>query len=255
MNDLDLNLQNTVAALKKSAYGTAMTGAGMSAESGIPTFRGPEGLWTKYGEPDDLGYEKFIMDPQKWWEARLNEDYMPEMKKALAEAKPNPGHKALTRLEKMGLIKHVITQNVDGLHGESGTTQISEMHGNNHLLRCIECEARFSYDDISFSILPPLCTSCGGYLKIDTVMFGEPIPKSTLENIKKEVGKTDLMLILGTSGLVQPAASLPIMAKSTNNAILIEINPERSALSDFCDIVINEQTGTILPRIVDLLAK
>ena len=86
-------------------------------------------------------------------------------------------------------------------------------------------------------------------------MFGEPIPKSTLENIKKEVGKTDLMLILGTSGLVKPAASLPIMAKSTNNAILIEINPERSALSDFCDIVINEQTGTILPRIVDLLAK
>jgi NAD-dependent deacetylase len=246
-------IEDTARALMSSSYGTAISGAGMSAESGVPTFRGPDGLWTKYGEPDDLGYEKFEQDPKLWWETRLSSTYMPEMKKALDGAKPNDGHLALAKLEEMGHINCVITQNVDGLHSEAGTENIVEIHGNNRLLRCIQCENRYTPENIPMEVLPPICPDCNGLIKIDTVMFGEPIPRSVLLKCQNESSQTDCMLILGTSGVVYPAAALPSIAKSSNGATLIEINPEPSALSPICDIVIQAPTGVALPALVELL--
>ncbi len=246
-------IEDAARTLMSSSYGTAITGAGMSAESGVPTFRGPDGLWTKYGEPDDLGYEKFQQDPKLWWETRLSGTYMPEMKTALEAAKPNAGHLALAKLEEMGHINYVITQNVDGLHSQAGTENIVEIHGNNKLLRCIQCETRYNPEDIPTEVLPPICPDCNGLIKIDTVMFGEPIPRSVLLNCQNQTSQTDCMLILGTSGVVYPAAALPSMAKSNNGAKLIEINPEPSALSPICDIVIQAPTGVALPALVELL--
>ena len=248
-------IKETAAALGSSTHATAISGAGMSAESGVPTFRGPDGLWTKYGEPDDLGYEKFQADPKLWWENRLNASYMPEMRKALELAKPNDGHFALAQLEKMGHIKHVITQNVDGLHTDAGTENIVEIHGNSKLLRCIQCESRYDPQNIPMESPPPLCPKCSGLIKIDTVMFGEPIPRSVLLTSQEQSLLTDFMLILGTSGVVYPAAALPGIAKQTNGATLVEINPEPSALSSICDIVIQAPTGVALPALVKLLER
>src|SRR5438034_11465633 len=128
--------------IQESAYVTAMSGAGLSVESGIPPFRGPGGLWTKYGEPDSRGYQRFLEDPKTWWEARLRgASAMPEMA-ALDSAVPNEGHFALAALEEMGLLRYIVTQNVDNLHFVAGSRNVAEIHGNRFKVRCIECYVR-----------------------------------------------------------------------------------------------------------------
>lgn len=237
----------------QAQYVTALVGAGMSAESGVPTFRGPKGLWTKYGEPDNLGFQRFTSDPRGWWEERLNGTQMPEMRDALAKARPNPGHHALAKLEQMGVLRHIVTQNVDNLHRVAGSVNVCEIHGNTTLLRCVDCNARFNRDDVSLEELPPQCPHCSGYIKMDTVMFGEPIPQDVLQTSQAEAVKSDCVLILGTSGIVYPAAALPELARQTNSATLIEINPDETALSDACDIVVRAATGEALPILTEIL--
>src|SRR5271163_626530 len=140
-------------AVLAAEYPIALTGAGMSVESGIPPFRGPGGLWTKYGEPPMNGFQRFMADPKKAWEERLSKRN-DELYKPLSVAKPNPGHLALVELEQLGVLRFVITQNVDDLHRQAGQKALAEIHGNWKLMRCLECTSRFSAEEISLEVLP-----------------------------------------------------------------------------------------------------
>ena len=239
---------------------TALTGAGISAESGISTYRDPGGLWDRYPEGSSGGIIAVM--------ARHPEDapqILMGFLKGIKAARPNPGHQALVDLERMGYLRSVITQNVDNLHREAGSSRVFEMHGNIYRLRCLECGSkkvlerdtffeifegfiakmkRFSFEEMA-SHFPPC--SCGGNMRLDAVAFGEPV--QDLNEAMVDARACDLMLILGTSGVVYPAASLPSMAKSAG-ALLIEINPRGSALTDQSDLFLEGNTGEILPRIV-----
>lgn len=214
-------------------YVIGIGGAGMSVESGIRPFRGPGGLWTERGEPDMSGYQRFLNDPKSWWEARLERQRQsPPEDSARREAQPNTGHYALVELEKMGILRHLITQNVDNLHLAAGSKSVTEIHGNMYKMRCISCHARFDRDKFEIKEIPPHCPHCGGIVKSDGVMFGEPIPPYALQRSQDETMKCDCMLLLGTSGVVYPTAGFPLIAKR-RGATVIEVNPHEteSALS------------------------
>jgi NAD-dependent deacetylase len=229
----------------------ALVGAGHSVESGIPPFRGPGGLWTKYGEPDTLGYQSFIRDPKKWWEERISgTGPLQELLDALAQAKPNPGHYALAELEQLGQLQHIITQNIDNLHQEAGSTAITEIHGSRVKLRCIGCNTRWPVAEFTIEELPPKCPECGGLVKSDTVMFGEPIPRDALEECTRQSRMCTCMLLVGTSGTVYPAAGFPQDVKMADGK-LIEINPNETALTPLCDIILRAPAGTSLPMLVE----
>ncbi|MHA1594797.1 MAG: SIR2 family NAD-dependent protein deacylase [Candidatus Baldrarchaeia archaeon] len=235
-----------------SEYVIALTGAGISVESGIPPFRGPGGIWTKYGEPPPDQYQEFLRDPKGWWERRLKRELegpTGEMVRKIYEAKPNLAHKALAELEEMGILKSIITQNIDGLHQKAGSKNVIEIHGNIYKLRCISCNARFDRDKFEIKELPPLCPNCGGLVKPDVVYFGEPIPPDMLNASLLEVYKCDCMLVVGTSAVVYPAAGFPIAAKR-RGAFLIEVNPYETSISHICDVVLREAAGKALPLVV-----
>lgn len=235
----------------KAKYVVALVGAGISVKSGIPPFRGPGGLWTKYGEPDMRGYDRFLADPKGWWETHLKrEGYISELIDTITKAKPNPGHYALAELETMGILKHTITQNVDNLHCAAGSKSLSEIHGNMFKLRCISCNCRFEMGEISMAELPPHCPNCGGIVKTDGVMFGEPIPPDVLERCHEETAKCDCMLLIGTSATVYPAAAFPSLARR-QGASFIEINPYETPLTNACEAVLRGPSADSLPIIVE----
>jgi NAD-dependent deacetylase len=242
--------------LRKSAYTISLVGAGISAESGVPTFRGEGGLWKKYGEPDHRGYQRFLDDPAEWWKQAIERrKSMPELSDALKDAQPNAAHIALAELERMGQMKHVITQNIDDLHQRAGTMNISEIHGNRYKARCIRCNDRRDASNVDFENLdagPPTCPSCGGLVKNDTVMFGEPIPSDVLAECYKQTDLCDAMFLIGTSAVVYPAADFPVQALR-RGAKLVEINPEETPLSPLCDVVFRAPAGSVLPALLDLL--
>jgi len=232
----------------------ALTGAGMSVESGIPPFRGPGGLWTKHGEPPMNGFERFLADPAAAWRERLDpRGPMRELWAALAAARPNPGHRALARLEDLGILRCLITQNIDGLHGEAGSRAVAEIHGNAHLVRCLGCGARQPREVVSFDQLPPLCPACGGILKSDTVSFGEPIPSDVLDRCYAASENCDCMLVAGTSATVYPAAQFPLDVRQRGGT-LIEINPYESDLTPACSLSLRGPAGEILPALVERVA-
>lgn len=233
-----------------SSYVTALTGAGVSVESGIPPFRGHGGLWTRFGEPSMDGYRRFLSNPKRWWEERLRRLEERSLAKAIFGAKPNPGHHALAELEKLGILKTLITQNIDDLHNKAGSRRVLEIHGNIYKLRCIDCLSRFPLSGFNFSELPPRCPSCGGLVKSDTVMFGEPIPRDVLTRCLKEAERSDCMVVVGTSAVVYPAAALPLVVKR-KGGVLIEVNPTRTELSDLCEVVVRASSGEALPRLVE----
>ena len=233
-----------------SSYVTALTGAGISVESGIPPFRGPGGLWTRFGEPPMDGYQRFLADPKRWWEERLRRLETGELAQTIFKAKPNPGHYALAELERLGVLKTLITQNIDDLHNRAGSRNVLEIHGNIYKLRCLNCLSRFPLEGFDLSELPPRCPNCGGLVKSDTVMFGEPIPSDVLNRCLEEAGKSDCMLVIGTSAVVYPAAGLPLIVKR-NGGALIEVNPNETELSPLCDVIIRASSGRALPRLVE----
>jgi NAD-dependent deacetylase len=234
-----------------SHHVVALVGAGHSVESGIPPFRGPDGLWTKHGEPDMLGYQRFMRDPKKWWEETMSRTGpMRELIDALAQAKPNPGHYAMAELEQLGQLQHIITQNIDNLHQEAGSIAITEIHGSRVKLRCIGCNTRWPVDDFTIEELPPKCPECGGMVKTDTVMFGEPIPRDALEECIRQSRMCDCMLLVGTSGVVYPAAGFPQDVKMAGGK-LIEFNINETALTSLCDVILRAPTGTSLPLLVE----
>ena len=242
--------EQAAAILLGAEHAIALTGAGISAESGIPTFRGKEGLWTKHGEPSLNQYQDFMTDPGAWWERVIERRKNPdELSAALQEATPNDGHFAMAELERVGVLKHTIAQNVDNLHRLAGSEAITEIHGNSQWLRCLQCNTRSPFDEIPEEH-PPRCDRCGGLVKTDTVMFGEPIPRDALQSCILEASRADCMLLVGTTALVSPAADFAWEVKSHGHP-LIEVNLDPTVISDRCDVTIHGRAGEIMSRIAD----
>jgi NAD-dependent deacetylase len=270
-------IKKAVRDLVNSNHAIALTGAGMSTESGIPDFRGPSGIWTKDPEAEKRAYrsyERFKEDPKTWWIERLTS---PILLANLETAMPNPGHYALAELEKIGILKCLITQNVDGLHEKAGTNSVLEYHGSIWKLRCISCNSRYRRSEFDLEKLleegqlPPNCPQCGGIVKTDGVAFGEPIPSDVAHQSLEEAWKCDLMLICGTSAVVYPFAQLPRIARERRvererktgtglyavekipAVVIIEVNAEPTPLTEegISDYIIQGKTGEILPMIVE----
>ena len=245
--------------LINARYAIALTGAGISTESGIPDFRGPSGIWTRDPAAERRAYrsyERFLEDPKSWWQETLS-GRGPGLGN-LWDMKPNAGHMALAELGRAGIIKCIITQNIDALHEKAGSTRVLEYHGSFMRLRCVSCGARFFREQFDIErlrkedALPPRCPNCKGILKSDTVSFGEPIPSDVAHESISEAESCDLMLICGTSAVVYPFASLPSIARQRSGVIIIEVNAEPTALTrdGISDYLIRGKTGEILPAIV-----
>ncbi len=242
--------------LARSDYAIALTGAGMSTESGIADFRGPSGVWTKNPEAEQAAYKTYprlLEDPKGWWEETLSQPV--SGRESLEKATANPGHYALAELEQIGVLKWTLTQNIDALHEKAGSKNLLEYHGTISKLRCMSCNARFSRDEFDFEKLladdqlPPRCSNCQGVLKSDVVYFGEPIPADVANQSDEEARRCDAMLICGTSAVVYPFANLPRIVKQA--ATVIEVNAEPTPLTQehVSDFLIQGKTGSILPAI------
>lgn len=248
-NDMPKSLIKKAASIiKKSKNTIIFTGAGISVESGIPPFRGENGLWSQY-DPSfiELGY--FHNHPQKSWEMikKIFYDF-------IGKAKPNPAHIAIAELEKHGYIKIVITQNIDNLHQEAGCKTVYEFHGTTRNLLCLKCGKKYPSTQISLEKLPPYCPECHGLLKPDFVFFSEQIPLKVSELSFAAAEKAEVMLLVGTTGEVMPASFLPYTAKEKNNATIIEINPSDSAYTHkITDIYLQGRAGEILPELVRII--
>ena len=249
----DQEIREAAQMVMDARYAIALTGAGMSVESGIPPFRGPGGLWTKYGEPPMNGFQRFMADPKKAWEDRLTKRN-DELSRPLAVAKPNPGHVALVELERLGVLRFVITQNKDHLHKQAGQKALAEIHGNWTLIRCLDCNTRIHVDAIRLEKLPPECPRCGGLLKSDTVSFGEPIPIDVLKVCAEHSARADLVIVAGTSATVYPAAGFALEVKE-RGGIMIEVNLYESEITRYCDASLRGGSADVLPRLVSAIAE
>jgi NAD-dependent deacetylase len=221
----------------------ALTGAGVSQESGLRTFRDAQtGLWAQY-KPEDLASpEAFARDPKLVW------DWYAWRREAIKAVRPNPGHYALVEIEKHVLQFTLITQNVDGLHRMAGSQNVLELHGNIQRVRCSECYAvAETWGDDSESV--PRCASCGGLLRPDVVWFGESLPRDQLEAAVEAARSCNVFFSIGTSGVVQPAASLAFAARN-RGGVVVEINAEPTPLSEKANYVFQGRSGKILPELV-----
>jgi NAD-dependent deacetylase len=237
---LDDNLERAAQWLASSRKTVVSTGSGISKESGIPTFRDADGLWQNYRPEEIATREGFLSNPGlvwKWYRERLLQ---------ARDREPNPGHFALADLESLLPSLLIITQNIDNLHQRAGSREVVELHGNIERYRCLEHSHMFEFDP-SWGDEPPLC-HCGSLIRPDVVWFGEPLPAAELECAFRESGRCDVFLVIGTSGLVQPAAMLPAVAKQAG-AKLIEVNVDTSAITRIVDIFLMGTSGTILPRL------
>lgn len=246
----DDDIRRAARLLLSARYVMALTGAGISVESGIPPFRGPGGLWTKYGEPPMNGYQLFLQDPKKAWEERLSPKGPSKILwQTLGEAQPNAVHLAFVELERMGVLRSLITQNVDNLHKRAGSKNLIEIHGNYTLIRCIACNVRYPGSEAPLHDLPPRCPKCDGVLKSDTVSFGEPIPPDALDKCYSETQLSDCFIVAGTSATVYPAASFPLAVKQKGGA-MIEVNLYESEITPLCDISLRGPSAEIMPKLV-----
>ncbi|MFL2665654.1 MAG: Sir2 family NAD-dependent protein deacetylase [Dehalococcoidia bacterium] len=242
--------------LSESNYPVVMTGAGMSVESGIPPFRGTSGIWTKYGQPKLDSFSDFKKNPTKWWDNRRNltiDKHIMELRESLKNAKPHLGHYSLCWLEKNKYIKSIITQNIDGLDLIAGSKKVIEIHGNRKRLRCLSCNKRIDLGEYLPVYAPEPCEICGGTVKFDTVLFGEPIPKDIMKNSRQEIDKSDLIIAVGTSATVRPASGLFWIAKS-QGAKIIEVNIEKTKLTTISDYFINSKAKSFFVDLENELA-
>ncbi len=233
-----------LARLREAQRVVALTGAGVSAESGVPTFRDAQtGLWAQY-RPEELATpEAFARHPERvwaWYEWRRS---------LVRRAEPNPAHLALAAMERRVPRFTLITQNVDGLHQRAGSQRVLELHGN--IMRTV-CAAH-RHEVTAWEPVPegqvPRCPICGSLLRPDVVWFGEPLPGEALDAALRAAREAEVMLVVGTSGLVHPAASLPLLA-ADHGAYLVEVNPQETALSHIMDVVLRGPAGEVLPRLV-----
>jgi NAD-dependent deacetylase len=229
--------------LRKADRVAALTGAGVSQESGLRTFRDAQtGLWAQYKPTDLASPEAFARDPKLVW------DWYAWRREAIKSARPNPGHYALAEIENRVPQFTLITQNVDGLHRMAGSKRIHELHGNIQRVRCSECgKYTETWGDDSESV--PTCDSCGGMLRPDVVWFGEALPRSELEAAVEASRGCQVFLSVGTSGIVQPAAALPFAAHN-KGAVVIEVNLEPTPLTEKADFFLQGKSGELLPELV-----
>lgn len=246
------SLERAAKAIAGARRVVALTGAGISSESGVPTFRGPGGLWRQFRSEDLANLQAFSRNPALVWE------WYSWRRRRIAEARPNAGHECLARLERRLPAFTLVTQNVDGLHRQAGSERIVELHGNIWRSVCARrCGAVLDESPWNTRQDPPYrppepgelprC-ACGSLLRPDVVWFGESLDADVLSRAIEEAEAADVMLVIGTSGLVYPAAALPDLARS-NGATIIEINIETTPLSESADIVLRGPSGVVLPAL------
>lgn len=247
----DEKLQRAAALLRGAKRLTVLTGAGVSKESGIPTFRDSlDGIWAQFDPMKLATPHAFQQDPALVW------DFYTYRLGIVRDAKPNPGHIALAALEKYVGAYPLITQNIDGLHEAAGSTNVIHLHGQINRSKCFAaCQGDPTLIDVSTlpdkDASPPKCPHCGAYVRPDVVWFGEMLPLKEL-NAARNALRCDVMLVVGTSGVVQPAAEMPFTA-AWNGAQIIEVNPERSEITEVARVWLNAPSGEALPRLVALL--
>lgn len=224
----------------------ALTGAGVSAESGVPTFRGNDGLWSKFRPEELANFDTFIRNPDLVWE------WYSYRKRIVQEVKPNPAHLALVSFERHFRRFTLVTQNVDNLHARAGSRNVLELHGNIMRSYCIKC-GKFADESFPAELeKTPRCEHCGGLVRPDVVWFGEMLPQDIFEEAEDAARRCELFLCVGTSAVVYPAASLPLTARSAG-AYVVEVNQERTELSPRVDETLVGKAGEILPALAGIL--
>ncbi len=237
------DLERLAERLRQSRYAIALTGAGISVESGIPDFRSKNGLWSRFDPMEFAHIDSFRADPQKIWKMLFEMDVL------VGNAKPNAAHYALAALESMCILKAVVTQNIDSLHQRAGSVNVIEFHGHGRTLRCDRCRKKFDRMAVSLERLPPLC-SCGSSLRPEIVFFGEDIPMEAYRQAMAATRRCDFMFVVGTSATVAPASFLPRAAKD-NGAFLLEVNLTKTQLTEnYSDMHIAESAAVMLPAIL-----
>lgn len=247
---MDAEIEQLRQLIEQSHRVVVFTGAGISTESGIPDFRGPQGLWETVSPID---FNEFVHSEEKrrerWRRQFTGDDTM-------AKAEPNAGHIAVATLVQIGKVTHVITQNVDGLHQKSGIPpgKIIELHGNSNYATCLDCAIRYELPDLKKEFLVngtvPMCSACGGIVKTATISFGQAMPQQEVIRAEEATLTCDLFVAIGSSLVVHPAAGYPVMAKR-NGAALVIINNEATDLDPICDLVLHHQIGETLSAVVD----
>jgi NAD-dependent deacetylase len=251
---MDELIQKVTDLIRQSKKVIVFTGAGVSTESGIPDFRSPGGVWQKYN-PEDFYYQKFISSEEsreKYWQMSW-EFYEP-----LKNAQPNAVHRAVAELEKMGKLDCVITQNIDNLHQRAGCSpqKVIELHGTAVSVSCLSCRKKYPREEIQSWLLrgvkAPRCDACGGILKPDTVSFGQSMPVKETEEAFHRARNCDLFIVIGSSLVVQPAATVPLEAKESG-AKLIIINRDPTHHDSYADVVIHGSAGEVMSRVLEYL--
>jgi NAD-dependent deacetylase len=244
---MKLLLEEAAKLLRESKYTIAFTGAGISVESGIPPFRGKDGLWNKYN-PEVLDLSFYLESPAESWIV-IREIFYDFFK----DTKPNKAHEVLARMEQHGLLHSVITQNIDNLHYQAGNKIVHEFHGNSKRLKCLRCGETYSAGEFDLKVIPPRCKTDNEPLKPDFIFFGEGIPQAAYANAFADAEKAQVCLIIGSTGEVVPASHVPRTAKQ-NGAVIIEINPEESQFtSQVTDIHLKGKAGEVLAQLEEHL--
>ena len=237
-------IDKAIILLKQAHNAVALTGAGVSTESGIPDFSGRNGLWSRF-DPYEYGtMGAFLADPEKVW--RMLSSLV-----KIVDAEPNTGHKGMAVLEEKGLLTGIITQNIDGLHQKGGSRNVVEFHGSLDTFSCLSCGESYSLTHVKKSPLPPHCAACAAILKPDIVFFDERIPDIVLTSSGEMLASADLLLVVGTSCQVPPAARIPYQVHN-NGGKIIEINKE-PALSHLAAITLKGDFTTVVEKLVQLL--
>jgi len=231
----------------------AFTGAGISAESGIPTYRDcDDSLWRRYDPDLFANIDVFMRDSTYYWNFFKDVRYQ-----VISSARPNPGHEALAEMERAGKLSAVITQNIDGLHRAAGSRRVIELHGNTRRISCLACSRTYSMEEVREQLeteLPPPCRICGGKLKPDVVFFGEQLPQAALSEAARVLAECDLLLAIGSSLQIYPAAGMPQQAK-LGGAGLVIINKTPTPYDDFADELLPHAAGEVLPLLADAVSE
>jgi len=241
---IETSIEKAASVIAAAGNAAALTGAGISVESGIPPFRGRGGVWEKFDPAEYAHIDSFLNDPEKVWR-----EFLILLKDTLDRAVPNEAHKGLAQLEHAGILRTIITQNVDGLHQMAGSSDVIEFHGTFASYRCINCSACRTSGQIDTCRLPPRC-DCGGVFRPECVFFGEIIPPYLLWRSQQVSSECDAMIVVGTSAVVHPAAMIPVIAKESG-ATIIEINAEKTSLTDqVSDYFLQGKAGEIVSGLV-----
>ena len=239
----EVTLERAAGILADCDHAIALTGAGISVDSGIPDFRSPGGLWDRFDPAVYAQLDTFLHHPEKSWEMFL------EVEQVIASARPNPAHHALAVLEREGIVRSVITQNIDGLHQAAGSRSVREFHGTHSTLHCVECGQHYSRDVVRAEI-PPRC-ACGQALKPAVVLFGEAIPEGPALASAQDAELCDAMLVVGTSAEVYPAAAIPFrVSRRGKPVIAVDLQPT-SLVRQLSCMFLQGSAGVVLPELVD----